>query len=121
MSDDGTPGALHNWRVGEVSLLPTFGHSPGHVAVLVASGGQQAIITGDAAHHPIQLLAPELATVADFEPGGAVSSRLSLIDRAIDTGALLFGTHFADPCAVRLEGHSSDVALRPVEPTAAAL
>jgi glyoxylase-like metal-dependent hydrolase (beta-lactamase superfamily II) len=100
----------------EVSLLPTFGHSPGHVAILVSSGGRQAIITGDSVHHPIQLLAPELATVADFDPGQAVRSRLSLIDRALDTGALVLGTHFADPSAAVLEDHSPGIALRPIKP-----
>jgi glyoxylase-like metal-dependent hydrolase (beta-lactamase superfamily II) len=108
----------------EVSLLPTFGHSPGHVAILLESSGQHAVITGDAAHHPIQLLAPELATVADFDPAGAVSSRQALIDRVIDTDAVVFGTHFADPCAVRLEGRSeagAAVELSAVKPVSAVL
>jgi glyoxylase-like metal-dependent hydrolase (beta-lactamase superfamily II) len=102
----------------EVSLLPTFGHSPGHVAVLIQSGGQQAVITGDAVHHPIQLLAPELVTVADADEDQATRSRLALIDRVIDTGAMLLGTHFADPCAVRLavgEG-GGGVSLRAIYP-----
>jgi glyoxylase-like metal-dependent hydrolase (beta-lactamase superfamily II) len=77
------------------------------------------VITGDSVHHPIQLVAPELTTIADFDAAAAVRSRLALIDRAIDTGALVFGTHFADPCAVRLEHHGSGVALRAVEPSGA--
>jgi glyoxylase-like metal-dependent hydrolase (beta-lactamase superfamily II) len=104
----------------EVSLLPTFGHSPGHVAILVSSAGREAIITGDSVHHPIQLLAPELTTLADFEPEQAVRSRRSLIDRAVATHAVLLGTHFAEPCAVHIGHYGADLSLRAVEPSGVA-
>jgi glyoxylase-like metal-dependent hydrolase (beta-lactamase superfamily II) len=100
----------------EVSFLPTFGHSPGHVAVLVNSGGRQAVITGDAVHHPVQLAEPELTTTADFDPPAAVRSRTALIDRVTNTGALLLGTHFADPCAVKLTLGNGDAPLHAVAP-----
>ena len=35
---------------GEVSTLPTPGHTPGHTSFLVASQGERAVITGDAIH-----------------------------------------------------------------------
>jgi glyoxylase-like metal-dependent hydrolase (beta-lactamase superfamily II) len=38
----------------EVWLEATPGHTPGHVAVRIASGGEQAMITGDLTHHPVQ-------------------------------------------------------------------
>ena len=31
----------------EVSLVPTLGHTPGHVSVRIASQGEEALITGD--------------------------------------------------------------------------
>ncbi|WP_081438494.1 MBL fold metallo-hydrolase [Pseudofrankia asymbiotica] len=114
-----TLAAADHRLTDEVSLLPTFGHSPGHVSVLIRSAGQQAVITGDAAHHPLQLLQAELATVADGDAAQAVTSRLALIDRAVDTGAILFGTHFAEPSAVRIRADGDGLALEPVEPTVA--
>jgi glyoxylase-like metal-dependent hydrolase (beta-lactamase superfamily II) len=84
----------------EVSLIPTFGHSPGHVSVLIRSGGAEAVITGDAAHHPLQLMVPELTTTADFDGATGVASRRSLIDRALDRDMLIIGTHFAAPSAL---------------------
>ena len=39
----------------EIRLEATPGHTPGHVAVHVESGGRHALITGDLAHHPVQL------------------------------------------------------------------
>ena len=100
----------------EVSLLPTFGHSPGHVAVLIESGGHHAVITGDSAHHPIQLLEPSLASMADGDAPLAERSRLGLIDRAIETKATLFGTHFAVPSAVILRDRADGLELDAVEP-----
>jgi glyoxylase-like metal-dependent hydrolase (beta-lactamase superfamily II) len=83
----------------EVSMLPTFGHSPGHVSILIESVGQSAIVTGDAAHHPLQLLVPEVTTTADHDSGGGVASRRSLIDRALDNEVLIVGSHFGAPSA----------------------
>jgi glyoxylase-like metal-dependent hydrolase (beta-lactamase superfamily II) len=100
----------------EVSLLPTFGHSPGHVSVLVESAGEHGIVTGDAAHHPVQLLDATLASTADGDPGQAAASRLSLIDRVIAQNAKVFGTHFAAPCVVELHTDETGLTLRPVLP-----
>src|SRR5262249_16511563 len=39
----------------EVSLVPTPGHTPGHVSVMIESAGKKAFITGDMMHYPLQL------------------------------------------------------------------
>jgi glyoxylase-like metal-dependent hydrolase (beta-lactamase superfamily II) len=84
---------------GNVGLLATHGHSPGHVSVLAESNGEQAIITGDALHHPLQLTKPTWGAAGDADPARAAASRTDLIDRVADTGTLLIGTHFAEPAA----------------------
>src|SRR5207249_6372431 len=38
----------------EVWLEPTPGHTPGHVSVRISSRGEDAVITGDLMHHPLQ-------------------------------------------------------------------
>lgn len=43
----------------EVTLIPTPGHTPGHVSVLVQSAGVEAVITGDALHSAAQCTHPE--------------------------------------------------------------
>ena len=49
-----------NHRVSpEVRLMPTTGHTPGHVSVVIESKGETAIITGDMMHHPCQIAHPE--------------------------------------------------------------
>lgn len=78
----------------DVSLLGTTGHSPGHVAVVIASEGVEAIITGDSIHHPVQIVEPHHFTTADDDINGAVSTRLNLLDRAYERKSLLIGSHF---------------------------
>ena len=81
----------------EVSLFPTHGHTPGHVSVMIASKGQEAIITGDAMHHPIQLAEPGFANNFDMDPETALKTRRQLYERAADKDILIIGTHFCDP------------------------
>ena len=45
----------------EIWLEPTPGHTPGHVSVRLASGGADAVITGDLMHHPVQVAEPDVA------------------------------------------------------------
>jgi glyoxylase-like metal-dependent hydrolase (beta-lactamase superfamily II) len=82
----------------EIRLLPTTGHTPGHVSVVVESGGAGALITGDATHSPIQFAHPELATRrVDHDSFESTRTRRELISRFVDTDVLVLGTHFAPP------------------------
>jgi glyoxylase-like metal-dependent hydrolase (beta-lactamase superfamily II) len=82
-----------------ISLLPTPGHTPGHVSVQVESQGERAIITGDALHHPCQVAHPEWGEFSDFYPELARRSRLALLESCADSQTLLIGSHFARPAA----------------------
>lgn len=85
-----------------VRCVPTPGHTPGHVSVLIESGGDQAVITGDAVHHPIQFADPDLAaTRFDWDSEQSTATRRDFIDRF--TGTLVLGTHFAEPTSGRIE------------------
>jgi glyoxylase-like metal-dependent hydrolase (beta-lactamase superfamily II) len=88
---------------GEVRLVPTPGHTPGHVSVQITSGGEQAVITGDVAHHPLEFLAPEWKMIADVDPRQAVDTRRAFIDRYGDGETLVLGTHFGGSSAGRLD------------------
>jgi glyoxylase-like metal-dependent hydrolase (beta-lactamase superfamily II) len=58
----------------EVFLEPTPGHTPGHVSVHITSEGQEAVITGDLMHHPMQCSEPDLPTNFDFDAEQALHS-----------------------------------------------
>jgi glyoxylase-like metal-dependent hydrolase (beta-lactamase superfamily II) len=71
--------------------------------VIVESEGERAVITGDMAHHPLQLAQPDLGTSADSDPAAAATTRrASLAEWAADR-ALVIGTHFVAPTAGRVE------------------
>ncbi len=81
-------------------LVPSAGHSPGHVCVAIESKGERALITGDSFHTVVQFAHPEVsATYADFDSAAATATRRRLIDGLIDTPTLVLGTHFARPTA----------------------
>ena len=79
----------------EVRLIPTHGHTPGHVSVLIESEGQRAIITGDSIHHPCQLKHPRWAVRADTDKDAAIATRERLLDDHAGNGTLFIGTHWA--------------------------
>ena len=83
----------------EVSLIPTPGHTPGHVSVLIRSAGQEAVITGDMMHHPIQLAAPATHGRFDMDQARGAQTRVDFIQRFADQPTLVIGSHFSDPTA----------------------
>jgi glyoxylase-like metal-dependent hydrolase (beta-lactamase superfamily II) len=78
----------------EIRLIPTPGHSPGHMSVLIESEGQTALLTGDAAHHPVQMAHLDWSSTADFDPVQAAVTRRTLFARFADTQTLVIGGHF---------------------------
>ena len=91
----------------EVGLVPTPGHTPGHVSVRIDSGGQSALISGDLVHHPVQIARPDWPSVPDFDPEAAMAMRRTTFATLADTDVLLLGTHFNAPAGgyVRSAGH----------------
>ena len=81
----------------EVRLVPTPGHTPGHVSVVIESDGQEAIITGDMLHHPLQLVHPEWDDDADVDGERAFRTRSDFLAKHADRPVLVLGTHFAAP------------------------
>jgi len=86
----------------EVRLTPSFGHTPGHVSVRISSGGQEAFITGDMAHHPCQFARPHWSTTADSDPAAAEATRRRLLGELAGSEVLVIGTHFAGASAGRV-------------------
>lgn len=86
----------------EVRLEPTPGHTPGHVSVHITSRGEEAIITGDAIHHPCQIAHPEWSSTADSDQAASAATRRGLLERYADRPVLVIGTHFAGPSAGRV-------------------
>lgn len=86
-----------------VTLMPTPGHTPGHVSVEINSKDQRALITGDAIHTTAQCWHPEWHFKFDSDAEMAVTSRRKLLESASETGCLVLGNHFALPSLGRVK------------------
>jgi len=86
----------------EVRLVPSTGHTPGHVSVMIASEGAQAVITGDMTHHPCQLAHPDWSPAFDSDRNAAAATRARLFAEWADQPILVIGTHYAAPTAGRV-------------------
>ncbi|MFZ5739948.1 MAG: MBL fold metallo-hydrolase [Pseudomonadota bacterium] len=85
----------------EITLIPTPGHSPGHVALHIRSDGEEAVLSGDVAHHPCQMARLDWSSSFDSDPLQSIESRRQLFSRFAETPALLFGGHFGPGRIVR--------------------
>ncbi|MGZ6009469.1 MAG: MBL fold metallo-hydrolase [Rhizomicrobium sp.] len=96
-----------NHRVSpEVRLMPTTGHTPGHVSVVIESKGETAVITGDMVHHPCQFTHPDWPDNFDSDGAAAALTRHAFVKDFADRPVLVIGTHFAAPTAghIRKDG-----------------
>jgi len=89
-----------------VCALPAPGHTPGHLALLLSSEGRQMLNLGDAAVHPLHLEHPEWENGFDLEPGRALATRRSLLERAIADRMPVMAFHFPFPSIGRVAARS---------------
>ncbi|HKA14297.1 MAG TPA: MBL fold metallo-hydrolase [Myxococcota bacterium] len=85
-----------------VRLVPTAGHTPGHVSVEISSQGERAFITGDMTHHPVQWAEPDWKMNADTDSAAAAATRRRIANALAGEPVLVIGTHYAPPCAGHL-------------------
>jgi glyoxylase-like metal-dependent hydrolase (beta-lactamase superfamily II) len=99
-----------------VRLVNAPGHTPGHAAFHVSSGGQQLMISNDTAYVPA-LLAPHPDWQGAYDQDGplAVATRRGLIDRVIADGMVVCGAHFPFPGAGSFAKDGSGYAFTPVK------
>lgn len=87
-------------------LWPTPGHTPGHMGLLLDSGGASALFVGDALHFPLQVPFWHWHTLVDADSHKAAETRGNIMKHCAETGALLMPAHFLAPhaCHVREKG-----------------
>jgi glyoxylase-like metal-dependent hydrolase (beta-lactamase superfamily II) len=92
----------------ELSLVPTPGHSPGHVCIDLKSCGQRALFTGDMMHHCVQVLRPDWSTGFCFDPKQSARTRWKFYREHADSDTLVIPTHFPGTTAghIRTRGES---------------
>ena len=78
----------------EIALIPTPGHSPGHMSVQISSDGEEGLLSGDVAHHPCQMAHLDWSSTADSDPVQSAATRRDLFSRFADGPVLVIGGHF---------------------------
>ena len=91
-------------QIGDhVRILPTPGHTPGHVAITMGRGKDAAVFSGDLMHSPIQALYPEMSVKFDVDRETAAKTRRSFLERYCDTDTLCCTAHFPSPSVGRIK------------------
>src|SRR5690606_13755744 len=82
-----------------VRLVPSHGHSPGHVTVEVHSEDEVAALIGDVMHSPLQAAFPDVKPPLDREQEAPARARRDVLERYADTPTLVLGAHWPWPPA----------------------
>jgi glyoxylase-like metal-dependent hydrolase (beta-lactamase superfamily II) len=81
-----------------IRAIPAHGHTQGHTAHLISSGGQQLLATADATNVAALFVKnPTWQAAFDHVPDLAVETRRKLFDRAIADKAMVAGYHWGLP------------------------
>ncbi|MFQ5830153.1 MAG: MBL fold metallo-hydrolase [Candidatus Methylomirabilia bacterium] len=91
----------------ELTALPTPGHTPGHMSILITSQGERALILGDVAHNPAQVHETHWVSRADMDPEQTKMTRRAIMERLEREGMVVAAGHFPAPGfgkILRLEG-----------------
>ena len=91
----------------EVTAIPAPGHTPGHMALLISSGGERAIILGDAMGHPLQVTEPDIPFGFDGDQPTAAATRKQFLDDLEQPQSIGVVCHFPGSGfgrVIRLEG-----------------
>ena len=95
-------------------ILPTAGHTPGHVAFAFGKSGDTAVFSGDLMHSPLQARYPELSPKFDIDPAQAAVTRRNFLERYCDTDTLCCTAHFPSPSTGKIRRHGNGFSCEPV-------
>lgn len=81
-----------------IRIIDTPGHTPGHISVVVESGGQQLVALGDSMSHAyLNFARPDWYNGFDMDGDQTVQTRARLLDMAATDRMAVIGYHFPFP------------------------
>lgn len=97
-----------------VTLVPSAGHTPGHVCVRVSDGDQGLLVLGDVlTNAPVSFARPEWLVGTDTDPAAAAATRLRILDMASAEAIPVIGFHLPWPGIGHVERDGAAYAFRP--------
>jgi glyoxylase-like metal-dependent hydrolase (beta-lactamase superfamily II) len=92
-----------------INGIDAFGHTPGHMAYLIESGGKQLLLWGDAANHYVMSVQrPDWHVSFDADKEAAAATRRRLFDQAAADKIAVTGYHMPFPAVGFIEKSGSD-------------
>jgi len=87
-----------------ITGMEAFGHTPGHMAFMLDSGGQQMLLGADFANHYVWSLAyPDWEVHFDMDKSAAAATRRRVLDMLATTGTPFVGYHMPFPATGYVE------------------
>jgi glyoxylase-like metal-dependent hydrolase (beta-lactamase superfamily II) len=80
-----------------IHAIATPGHTPGHIALVLSSDGEDLLWTADTMLHPMHVERPEWYTGVDWSADQTLKSRRRILDLAATEGILTHAFHFPFP------------------------
>lgn len=87
-----------------VTVIPTPGHTPGHLSIAIESGETRLLALGDVVIHEWNFEHPEWTAVTEVDRTVAVQTRREMLGRAARDGALVHAFHLATLGRIELVG-----------------
>ena len=81
----------------ELTSLPTPGHTPGHISIVISSAGERGFVLGDVAHSPAQAHHTDWSPSFDVDQVLSRETRHKVFDRLEEEGSLVSSGHFPAP------------------------
>lgn len=81
---------------GELTTLPTPGHTPGHISLVIQSEGERGFILGDVAHSPAQAEYTDWSSAFDIDSEMSLVTRRAIFDRLEADGSLISAGHMPE-------------------------
>jgi glyoxylase-like metal-dependent hydrolase (beta-lactamase superfamily II) len=105
----------HDFAIGDhARILPTPGHTPGHVAFIFGRGRDEAVVSGDLMHSPLQARYPELSAKFDVDQAQAAVTRRGFLERYCDSDTLCCTAHFPSPSTGRIRRRGNGFSCEPI-------
>ena len=84
--------------------MRAVGHTPGHTAYLVQSGGWKLLIWGDVTHAmALQMPHPEIYPAYDYDPVTATATRQTILEQVSRDNIPVAGMHSPFPGVGRIQ------------------
>jgi len=99
----------------EIEILPTPGHTPGHVSVKVASEDSTVLLLGDVAHHCVHLEKHGWLQNFDVDPATSTATRGRIVGLAADEKMMVTAPHMPILTLVTMHRTDDGFAYQPCE------